>query len=75
MQRGDIGKVLTARARYGDAGPTWGAWYYQGNGGAIFDLAPYNLTSLTGLLGPVQRVLAMTGTASLNGVLMENSCG
>jgi len=63
VQRGDIGKVLTARARYGHAGPTWGAWYYQGKGGAIFDLAPYSLTSLTGLLGPVQRVMAMTGTA------------
>lgn len=63
VQRGDIGKVLTARARYGHAGPTWGAWYYQGSGGAIFDLAPYSLTSLTGLLGPVRRVMAMAGTA------------
>ena len=62
IQRGDIGRVLSARARYGHAGPTWGSWYYQ-KGGAIFDLAPYNLTSLTGLLGPARRVLAMTGTA------------
>ena len=63
VQRGDIGRVLTARARYGHAGPTWGAWYYRSNGGALFDLAPYNLTSLTGLLGPARRVIAMTGTA------------
>jgi predicted dehydrogenase len=62
VQRGDIGRVISARARYGHAGPTWGSWYYQ-NGGAIFDLAPYNLASLTGLLGPARRVLAMTGTA------------
>jgi predicted dehydrogenase len=63
IQRGDIGRVLTARARYGHAGPTWGAWYYRSSGGALFDLAPYNLTSLTGLLGPARRVIAMTGTA------------
>jgi predicted dehydrogenase len=62
VRRGEIGKLLTARARYGHAGPTWGPWYYQ-HGGAIFDLAPYNLTSLTGLLGPVRRVAAMTGVA------------
>ncbi len=63
IQDGDIGKVLTARARYGHAGPTWGSWYYQQGGGAIFDLAPYNLTSLTGWLGPARRVTAMTGVA------------
>jgi predicted dehydrogenase len=63
LQRGDIGKALTARARYGHSGPTWGPWFYRRGGGPIFDLAPYNLTSLTGLLGPVKRVSAMTGTA------------
>jgi len=62
LQHADIGRVLSARARYGHSGPTWGSWYYR-NGGAIFDLAPYNLTSLTGLLGPARRVQAMTGTA------------
>lgn len=63
LQQGDLGKVCLARARYGHAGPTWGPWYYQQGGGALFDLAPYNITSLTGWLGPVRRVLAMTGTA------------
>jgi predicted dehydrogenase len=62
IQRGDIGRVLSARARYGHAGPTWGSWYYQA-GGAVFDLAPYNITSLTGLIGPAKRVTAFTGTA------------
>ncbi len=63
IQRGDIGVPLSARARYGWSGPWWGKWFYQSGGGAIFDLAPYNLTSLTGLLGPARRVTAMTGVA------------
>jgi predicted dehydrogenase len=63
IQRGDIGAPLSARARYGWSGPWWSKWFYQSGGGAIFDLAPYNLTSLTGLLGPVRRVSAMTGVA------------
>jgi predicted dehydrogenase len=29
----------------------------------VFDLTPYNLTTLTGLIGPARRVVAMTGTA------------
>ena len=60
---GKIGKVLLARARYGWAGPWWGQWYYRQGGGALFDLGIYNLTSLCGFMGPVQRVCAMVGTA------------
>jgi predicted dehydrogenase len=63
VQRGDIGKVMLARGRYGWAGPTWQGWFYRACGGAIFDLAVYNITSLTGWLGPVKRVTAMAGTA------------
>ncbi len=61
IQRGDIGRPLTARARYGWHGPWWGQWFYQRGGGCIFDLGVYNLTSLTGLLGPAKRVMALTG--------------
>src|SRR5688572_16296839 len=63
IRRGDIGKVLNARANYGHAGPTWGPWFYQKGGGALFDLGVYNVTSLTGFIGPVKRVMAMTGVA------------
>jgi predicted dehydrogenase len=63
IRQGDIGNVLTARARYGWTGPWWGKFFYQKGGGALFDLAVYNLTSLTGLIGPVKRVSAMTGIA------------
>ena len=60
---GKIGRVLLARARYGWAGPWWGQWYYREGGGALFDLAIYNLLSLCGFMGPVRRVCAMVGTA------------
>ncbi len=63
IQRGDVGKVVSARARYGWAGPDWAEWFYRPGGGAIFDLGVYSLTSLTGLLGPVTRVSAMAGAA------------
>jgi predicted dehydrogenase len=63
IHRGDIGKVYQARAFYGWAGPSWSPWFYQTGGGSLFDLGVYNVTSLTGFLGPAKRVMAMTGVA------------
>ncbi len=63
IQRGDVGKVMTARGFYGHSGPDWGPWYYQPGGGSMFDLGVYNVTTLTGLLGPAKRVMAMSGIA------------
>lgn len=63
LRRGDIGKVFSARALYGWAGPEWGQWFYRPGGGVLFDLGVYNVTSLTGLLGPAKRVTALTGVA------------
>jgi predicted dehydrogenase len=63
VHAGKIGRVLLARARYGWAGPWWGQWFYRPGGGALFDLAVYNLVSLCGFMGPVRRVCAMVGTA------------
>lgn len=60
---GDIGKVLSARALYGWAGPSWGQWFYRPGGGSMFDLGVYNVVSLTGLLGPAKRVTGLVGTA------------
>src|SRR6185436_13497729 len=60
---GDIGRPCLARARYGWAGPSWNDWFYKPGGGALFDLGVYCIASLTGLLGPAQRVMAMTGIA------------
>jgi len=63
IRGGDIGKPCSARARYGWAGPSWSEWFYKPGGGCLFDLGVYCLTSLTGLLGPAKRVMAMTGVA------------
>jgi predicted dehydrogenase len=63
LRRGDIGRVVSARGRYGWAGPDWSDWFYKAGGGALFDLGVYALTTLTGWLGPVRRVAAMLGTA------------
>jgi predicted dehydrogenase len=63
IRAGDIGKPCSARARYGWAGPWWSEWFYKPGGGCLFDLGVYCLTSLTGLLGPVKRVTALTGIA------------
>lgn len=60
---GEIGQVYAAHARYGHAGPDWGPWFYGPKGGPIHDLAVYNVTFLTGLLGPVHTVTAHTTTA------------
>ena len=63
LRRGDIGTPCSARARYGWSGPSWSDWFYRPGGGCLFDLGVYSLTSLTGLLGPVERVMAMAGVA------------
>ena len=62
VEAGDIGKVSLARARYGWSGPDWSDWFFRPGSGPILDLAVYNITSLTGILGPAKRVMAMTGT-------------
>ena len=63
IRRGEIGRLVSARGRYGWAGPDWADWFYKPGGGALFDLGVYNLTTLTGLLGPARRVMSMAGTA------------
>jgi predicted dehydrogenase len=62
VEQGKIGKINSARALYGWAGPWWAEWFYQPGGGALFDFAVYNITSLTGFLGPAKQVTAVSGT-------------
>jgi len=63
VRDGAVGRLLTARARYGWAGPWWGEWFYPPGGGALFDLGVYNVTALCALFGPARRVTAMVGVA------------
>jgi predicted dehydrogenase len=63
VHAGEVGRLLTARARYGWAGPWWGEWFYRPGGGSLFDLGVYNVTSLCALFGPARRVTAMVGVA------------
>src|SRR4029079_15626449 len=59
LAAGKIGRVAAAHADYGHEGPNWSSFFYEKGGGSLPDLGVYNLTSLTGLLGPVKSVTAM----------------
>jgi predicted dehydrogenase len=57
---GKLGRLAAAHADYGHTGPDWSAFFYEKGGGSLPDLAVYNLTTLTGLLGPAKAVAALT---------------
>jgi predicted dehydrogenase len=59
LAAGKLGRVAAAHAEYGHEGPTWSAFFYEKGGGSMPDLGVYNITSLTGLLGPAKNVTAM----------------
>jgi len=63
IREGAIGKPFTAHGIYGTSGPGWGKWFYQKGGGSLFDLGVYNITTLTGLLGPAKSITAVSGIA------------
>jgi len=63
LTKGTLGSVHAAHACYGHGGPSWGPWFYRKGGGSLFDLGVYNVTTLTGLLGPAKAVVALAGTA------------
>ena len=62
-----IGKVAFARVQSSHAGAAGLSWpvnpsgFYQRGVGALLDLGVYGITQATGVLGPVQRVSAMSG--------------
>lgn len=59
LAAGKLGRVAAAHADYGHEGPNWSSFFYEKGGGSLPDLGVYNLTSLTGLLGPVKRLTAI----------------
>ena len=64
LAAGALGRVASAHANYGHQGPDWSAFFYQTGGGSMPDLGVYNLTSLTGLLGPAKSVTAMVSVVT-----------
>jgi predicted dehydrogenase len=60
IDEGRIGVPVGAMANFTSHGPEgWHpdpAFYYQRGGGPLFDMAPYYLTALVSLLGPIRRV-------------------
>ena len=60
IQEGKLGRIASAHGQYGHTGPTWSAFFYEKGGGSMPDLGVYNMSTLTGLLGPAKSVMAMT---------------
>src|SRR6187399_99648 len=59
LAQGALGRVAAAHADYGHEGPNWSSFFYEKGGGSMPDLGVYNITTLTGLLGPAKSVTAM----------------
>jgi len=59
LSSGALGRIAAAHANYGHEGPNWSSFFYEKGGGSMPDLAVYNMTTLTGLLGPAKSVTAM----------------
>jgi predicted dehydrogenase len=57
---GKIGRATAGHGTYGHGGPGWSGWFYQKGGGSLYDLGVYNVTTFTGLFGPVKEVVGMT---------------
>ncbi len=64
LAEGALGRVAAAHSDYGHEGPNWSAFFYEKGGGSLPDLGVYNLTSLTGLLGPARHVTAMVSVVT-----------
>lgn len=60
LNKGNLGKVAAAHAHYGHQGPNWSAFFFENGGGSLPDLGVYNISTLTGLLGPVKSLIAIT---------------
>jgi predicted dehydrogenase len=66
VRDGLLGDIHSARAMYGNPGSTWAPWYHRSGVGPLGDLAIYNLTSLTGLLGPVSQARCLESRSTMD---------
>ncbi|MDR2466817.1 MAG: Gfo/Idh/MocA family oxidoreductase [Prevotellaceae bacterium] len=64
IDEGKLGRIAAAHAHYGHQGPHWSAFFYEKDGGSLPDLGVYNISTLTGLFGPVKSLVAMTNTVT-----------
>lgn len=70
---GKLGKVTAAHAHYGHEGHLWSEWFFKKGGGSLYDLGVYNVTTLTGLLGPAKAVVGMTSIATPKRTLTDGA--
>lgn len=63
MASGKLGKIYSGHAAYGHEGNLWSPWFFEKGGGSLYDLGVYNVTTLTGLLGPATSVVGMYGVS------------
>ena len=71
VQQGAIGEVSLARAHATGPGPAYfqsrfgdTTWFLGAGTGPMHENGVYALTTLTGMLGPARRVMALVGTAN-----------
>ncbi|MCE9555781.1 MAG: Gfo/Idh/MocA family oxidoreductase [Planctomycetes bacterium] len=64
IREGKLGRISAAHASYGHLGPSWSSFFYDRDGGSLFDLGVYNIATLTGLLEPAKAVVAMTSVVT-----------
>jgi len=63
IDTGAIGKVCSVRGKFSHMGPGHSDWFYKEDGGSIFDLGIYPVSTITGWIGPAKRVQAFATTA------------
>ncbi len=73
INSGALGRLAAGHAFYGHDGRLWSAWFFQPGGGSLYDLAVYNVTSLTGLLGPARAVVGMTAIGTEERTLTDGT--
>jgi len=67
IEKGTIGKVTFAKVTSSHGGPAsyaWPAdptWFYKKGSGPLLDMGVYGLHTITGILGPAKRVVALSG--------------
>ncbi|WP_095082149.1 Gfo/Idh/MocA family protein [Mesorhizobium sophorae] len=64
IDNGDVGRIVGGAAFFLSPGmESWHpnpGFFFKAGGGPLFDMAPYYLTGLVNLLGPIERVVSMS---------------